>query len=307
MRILITGGTGYIGSAVLESALRAGHEVTALVRSPLRAGRAEEIGATIVTADLGNPATYAGAVDGFDAYVHAAFEPSAEGVAVERTALDTLLAAAARAARPVPFVYTSGIWVLGNTHEPATEESPLNPARLVAWRPDHEQRVLSAAPEVRPIVIRPGVVFGGGRGLVTDFFKGADKGLIRVIGNGENRWPMVYTKDLAELYLLTLGRDEASGVYHACTDHDERVNDVVQAIVTHTPNRPEVRHVPLAEAQAKLGDVAEALALDQVVRSPRSRALGWTPAAGPVVDSVRRLHQEWKSEASAKVARQMGE
>src|SRR2546430_10924909 len=43
------------------------------------------------------------------------------------------------------------------------------------------------------------------------------------------------------------------------------------------PIWPDVRHVPLEEARAKLGDYADALALDQKARSPRARALGWAP------------------------------
>ena len=50
------------------------------------------------------------------------------------------------------------------------------------------------------MVVRPGVVYGGGNGMVGDIFKSATNGLVRVVGDGNNRWPLVYDRDLADLY-----------------------------------------------------------------------------------------------------------
>ena len=95
-------------------------------------------------------------------------------------------------------VYTSGTWVLGETHE-ATEETVLNPTPYVAWRPEHEQIVLQSAPlGVRPVVIRPGIVYGGARGIVGDLLKDAANGLVRVVGTGQNHWACIYDRDLAD-------------------------------------------------------------------------------------------------------------
>ena len=148
---------------------------------------------------------------------------------------------------------------------------------------------------LRTIVVRPGVVYGGGDGLVGDLFKSASNGLVRVIGDGNNHWPLVYDRDLADLYARLAARDDASGIYHANDEGDERVNDVVEAIGTHLPVKPDVRHVPLEEARTKMGANAEALALDQVVRSPRARAIGWTPTLHSVGGNAARLLEEWRA------------
>ena len=58
--------------------------------------------------------------------------------------------------------------------------------------------------------------------------------------------------------------------------------------------RPDVRHVPIDEARKKLGAYADALALDQIVRSPRARALGWAPTLHSVAGNVPRLLEEWR-------------
>jgi nucleoside-diphosphate-sugar epimerase len=129
---------------------------------------------------------------------------------------------------------------------------------------------------------------------VGDLFKAASNGLIRVVGDGNNRWPLVYDRDLADLYARLSVQDDASGVFHANDEGDERVNDIVSAIAPYLPVRPDVRHVPIEEARTKSGTVAEALALDQVVRSPRARAIGWTPSLRSVAGNAARLLEEWR-------------
>ena len=162
--------------------------------------------------------------------------------------------------------------MLGRTAEPAAENAPVNPIPHVSWRPDHEDFVLNAGTDaLRTMVVRPGVVYGGSSGIVGDLFKAATNGLVRVVGDGNNHWPLVYDRDLADLYVRLAGREDAAGVYHANDEGDERVNDIVSAIAPYVAFTPDVRHVPLDEARAKMGSYADALSLDQVIRSPRAR------------------------------------
>lgn len=304
MRIFLTGATGYVGHAVLDALVRAGHTVTALVRDNEKAQRTSARGAQPVLGNLAEPESYRAAADAQDGYVHTAFDyASGRGPAVDRIAVDALLAAAIRprtvstSSPPKRFViYTSGIWVLGRTSEPADEAAPVNPIPLVAWRPEHEALVLNAANgSLRTAVIRPGVVYGGANGIIADLFKSATNGLVRVIGDGNNHWPLVYDRDLGDLYARVASHEEAQGVYHANDEGDEQVNDIVSAIAPHVPMRPDVRHVPIEEARAKMGAYADALALDQVVRSPRARALGWAPTLRSVSRNAARLLEEWRA------------
>lgn len=294
MRIFLTGGTGYIGGAVLEACVRAGHRVDALVRSAGKAAAVEARGAHGVVGDLTDEKTYSGVLAVADGVIHTALEGSPRAPEVDAHALDVLLAPADRAARFM--IYTSGIWVLGSGASPMDESAPLQPAGLVAWRPAHERRVLDAArPGFRTIVIRPGIVFGGSRGIVGDLFKDAANGLVRIVGAGDNRWPLIYDRDLADLYLRLAVAPDASGVYHANDEQDERVNDVVAAIARHVPVDPSIRHMPIEEARKKMGPYADALVLDQVVRSPRARALGWSPSIHSVAANTARLYEEWRT------------
>ncbi|HEY3383322.1 MAG TPA: NAD(P)H-binding protein [Vicinamibacterales bacterium] len=299
MRIFLTGASGYIGSAVLDALVRGGHQVTGLVRNSEKAGQVLARGATPLIGDLADPSSYQEAAVGHEGIIHAGFD-GAHAVDVDRTAVETLLAAAqsrGTGAGDRVIVYTSGIWVLGPTSLPVAEDAPLNPAAIVEYRPAHEQRVVAAAGNgLRTIVVRPGIVYGGSRGIVGDLFRDASNGLVRVIGSGENHWPVVYDRDLGDLYARFAANPAASGIYHANDEGDERVNDIVEAIVTQVPGTPDVRRVPIDEAKAKHGAYALAMALDQRIRSPRAHALGWAPTLRSISGNTARLFEEWRAQ-----------
>ena len=293
MRIFLTGGTGYIGSAVLDAFVRAGHQVDALVRNSEKAELVQARGATPVLGDASRPDTYADAAAAADGIVLTAFESSPRGPKVD---VDTIDAVLTTPVKPGKFlIYTSGVWVLGPAPASVDETAPLDPIEHVKWRPAHEERVLNAATAGwRAIVIRPGIVYVSDRGIIGDLLKDASNSLIRVVGPGDNHWALVYDRDLADLYVRVATNPEASGVYHVNDEGDETVNDIVRAISEHAKTEPSVRHVPLSEAKKKLGTYAEALALDQIVRSPRARALGWQPSLHSVSGNAARLFEEWR-------------
>jgi nucleoside-diphosphate-sugar epimerase len=292
MRVFLTGGTGYVGSAVLESLVRGGHQVDALVRHSEAAARVQARGANPVLGNLLQSASWRDAAAAADGVIHAATEYGPRVREIDAAAID-VFTTLPRSKRFL--IYTSGIWVLGPAPAPIDETAPLNPIEIVAWRPAHEARVLDAASAgFRAIVVRPGVVYGGSRGIVGDVLKDAANSLVRIVGRGDNHWPLIYDRDLGELYVRLVNTPEASGVYHATDGGAETVNEIVAALAEHAPTEPSIRHVPLAEARKKMGPYADALALDQIVRSPRARALGWAPTLHSVAGNAARLFEEWK-------------
>ena len=304
MHIFLTGATGYIGSVVLDAFLRAGHEVDALVREPAKAEYLERRGVHAIVGELGNPAAYAPAAEQADVIVHTALDSSVRRDKMDRQAVDTLLASATNrsaSGRPAAFIYTSAVWVLGDTGAPVEEDAPLQPTAYSAWRSEHERIVLDAGSNslLRTVVVRPGIVYGGTCGIIADLLKDASNGLVRVIGEGKNHWPCVYVRDLADVYLRVATRPEAFGVFHANDEADESVADIVDAIAGHVRMRPDIRYVPLPEARTKMGPYADALALDQRVRSPRARALGWSPTLHSVSGNVARLMEEFRARREA--------
>ena len=293
MRVFLTGGTGYVGSAVLESLVRGGHHVVALVRHGEAAARVQARGAHPVIGDLLHPAAWRDAAASADGAIHAAAQPGARAREADDAAVEALTSLPPKSQRFL--IYTSGIWVLGPAPAPVDESAPLNPMEIVSWRPAHEKRILdTAAGGVRASVVRPGILYGGARGIVGDLLRDAANSLVRIVGDGTNHWPLVYDRDLGELYGRIVNTPAAAGVYHANDEGDEIVNDIVAALAAHAHTQPSIRHVPLPEARKKMGPYADALALDQRVRSPRARTLGWTPTLHSVAGNVPRLFEEWR-------------
>jgi len=151
MRVFLTGATGYVGKAVTLALRQRGHEVAALVRPESDSTQLRESGVFIVAGDLDSLPNLAKTLTAYDALVHTAFS-SQDPVAKDKMAVDTL------SAQKNFFLYTSGVWVLGNTKgKTLDEKSPLNPLQIVAWRPTHEKIALDSG----GAVIRPGCVYGG--------------------------------------------------------------------------------------------------------------------------------------------------
>ncbi|HEX6464560.1 MAG TPA: NAD-dependent epimerase/dehydratase family protein [Vicinamibacterales bacterium] len=293
MRVFLTGGTGYVGSAVLEALVRAGHHVNALVRNSEGAASVQTRGGHPVVGDILRRASWHDAAAAADGAIHAAVDYGPRQVATDQAAIDCMVALPEKRGRFV--IYTSGIWILGPAPAPVDENAQVNPIEIASWRPAHERRVLSAASVgLRAIVIRPGIVYGGARGIVGDLLKDAANSLVRIVGTGENHWPLIYDRDLGELYARIVGTPGASGIYHATDGGAETVNEIVAALADHAPTEPSVRHVPLEEARKKMGAYADALALDQIVRSPRALALGWAPTLRSVAGNAARLFEEWR-------------
>ena len=148
---------------------------------------------------------------------------------------------------------------------------------------------------LRTVVVRPGVVYGGRAGWSATCSSRRPTAWF-------GWWATATTTGRSSTIAIwrtctraLAASAEAAGVYHANDEGDERVNDIVAAISPYVSVRPDVRHVPIEEARTKMGAFAEALALDQVVRSPRARSLGWTPTLHSVAGNAARLLEEWRA------------
>jgi len=302
LRVFVTGATGYLGSAIVRELAAAGHEVTGLVRWAEQTLEVKELGGRAVVGDLRSSETFRKVAAGHDVLIHAASDPTAPELS-DRGAIEALLWAARQHERekgepPRCVIYTSGCFSLGDTgDEGADEDSPTDRApELVAWRSAHERLVLAAATEdVATAVVRPGMLYGGGRGLISEFFATAEaEGAAVVVGDGTNRWSLAYTGDVARLYRLIAER-RARGIFHATEGVGTPVIELARAASRAAGRGGAVRTVPAEEARARLGGLADALTLDQVVRSTRSeRELGWRHEHPRFVDSAEAVYREWK-------------
>jgi nucleoside-diphosphate-sugar epimerase len=281
MKILVTGATGYIGSAVSERLARAGHSVTALVHSDASDGKASAAGHATVRGSLADPATVAAAVRERDPDAVVWTATTNDG-AVDGPAIAAALAALAGSGKT--FLYTSGIWVHGDGGGAVIDETTaLAPIALVEWRAGVEEQVLGTA-GIRAVILRPAIAYGRAGGIPAMLVEWARRdGLVRVPGDGRNRWTLVHIDDLADLYLRAVER-APSGTALLATGGGAVLNDIARAASQAGGAGGAVEPWPLEQARAALGPFADALALDQRASSARARELlGWQPAGPDIV------------------------
>jgi nucleoside-diphosphate-sugar epimerase len=285
MRVFVGGATGYIGTAIAKSLRSRGHTVLGAARNAEAAARLRAAGVTPVDADLGDAASFGRAAREAEAVIQTASTSDARSSDLEPRAATAILEALAGTTKP--FVLTSGVWVYGDTGDAAkTEDSPLDPLPLVAWRLPVEKDVLQA-PSIRGAVIRPGIVYGGGAGIPAMFVASARRDQkVAIPGDGKNRWPVVHVDDLGELYALVLEKGAPGAIYNGSTEEIPTSGEVGRAIAER--HGAAFATWPLEEARKAMGLFADALALDQIIRSPRSNALGWAPKGPSLADEIAR-------------------
>jgi nucleoside-diphosphate-sugar epimerase len=277
MRVFLTGATGYIGSSLAAALRSAGHDVGALIRPDADSGFLRDRGVVLIAGDLESLPSLRDQLDGaYDAFIHTA-QSRQNTVAADRAAVDTFTSLGGY------FLYTSGVWVLGN-NDSADEASDVNPLELVKWRPPHEELVLGAGGGV----LRPGCVYGGKQSLLADWFASAEQNRpLQIVGDGKNRWAMV---DLCDLYVRAVAQ-RAAGMLHGIDDTDATLEECARAVAPDGT----IEYTPLDAARHSLGAFADALAIDQRVSSTHTRSLtGWAPRR-TFTGSIDEQWREWRS------------
>jgi len=296
MKVFITGATGYIGFNVATAYRRAGHEVWGLTRSEEKARILARHEIRPVIGGMQAPDGWRSAAGDCAVLIHAAVDYQADVFALDRQTVEHLLSLSKIGPQPKTLIYTSGVWVYGDTRGRLVDETtPLNPPKMVAQRPGVEKLVLHSD-SAHGIVIRPGCVYGYQGGLTGMWFAGAvqEKNLSAV--GGANRWTMVHADDLAEAYLRA-GECGLHGEAFNITDRSRwSVADMLQAVARVTGYTGKIQFIPVADAAGSMGDFAECLALDQHVDARKAaRLLGWQPNHGGFVDDVDTYFTAWKA------------
>lgn len=280
MRVFVLGGTGVIGSAVVQALIRRGHDVLALARSDVSAARSGEAGAAPVAGDIAAPEAWTQRLPPVDAVIHMACDFSAAMGAIDRRLLDALLPALAAQPNRPRCIYTGGCWLFGATGDAiATEATPFCPLPAFAWMVPNLQRVLEAT-EVDGIVIHPAMVYAGGGGVFRRFAGDAvERDAVRVVGSEQVRWPLVHAEDLASLYALALESAPARSSYIGAAIDGLAVGRIARAFAKRFGTRLADPQIISPDAiAAELGEWVRGYALDQQLSGAKARReLGWDP------------------------------
>ena len=280
LRVLVLGGTGVIGTAVVHALVARGHDVIGLARSEASAAKLKQSGAAPLAGDIAAPGRWIAALPQLDAVIHMACDFASDMEAVDRHLLDAMLPALAAQPQRVRFIYTGGCWLFGETGDAAaTEASPFRPLPAFAWMVPHLARVL-AAPGIDGVVIHPAMVYAGAGGVFSRFAREAMAGsAIRVIGSEAVRWPLVHSDDLAALYALALEQARSGESYIGAAVDGLAVGEIARAFAKRFGTAPQAPQIISADAiAAELGEWARGRALDQRLSGDKARGeLGWRP------------------------------
>ncbi len=262
MRILLTGGTGFIGKHLARRLVERGDTLVALVRRTSQRGPLEALGARFVEGELTSGQGLTEAVRDVDCVLHLAgvtkarepegyFQGNAEGTR-------NLMAALAEQPKPPRLVFCSSIAAAGpsTVERPRREEDPPSPISLYGRsKLGAELAVRDFADRVPALIIRPPIVYGpGDQEFLPSLLPMARLGLALKSGFGTKRYSLIHVDDLCDVLLAatergaTLSAEEPSrGVYTVSDGLEHRWEDVCEALATALGRgRPQVLPVPEA-------------------------------------------------------------
>jgi len=293
MRVLVTGGSGFIGTSAVAALIGRGHQVMALARNAASAEKLGAAGCEPVLGSIAKPEAWLPALEDIDAVVHLAATFDESMAAVDAVFVDALLrhhAAIARSGAALRIVYTGGVWLYGDMGgAPVQEGQPFNVPDKFRFMVERRAE-LFAAEGVVASVVHPALVWDETGGMISHFLDDARAGRApRVVGSVETHWPMVHRGDLGILYALVAEDGRHGEDYHGVSEAGVRVGDIAEAVVARF-EAPAPELVPLNRAIAELGDSGPFHAYDIVMEAPLTRErFGWRPAAPGVLDGIAAL------------------
>ncbi|MBN9482137.1 MAG: 3-beta hydroxysteroid dehydrogenase [Bacteroidetes bacterium 43-93] len=290
MRVFITGATGFVGTAIVQELLNAGHQVLGLARSEASAQKLTDAGAEVHRGDLEDIDSLRSGAAKADGVIHAGFIHDftrfPEVCRVDKTAIETIGSVLAGSERP--FIVTSGT-ALVSPGQLATEDiiQAFNPS----WPRVSEQTADAiAAQGVRAASVRlsPSVHGDGDRhGFIPILVNIAkEKGAACYIGEGLNRWNAVHRLDAARLFRLALENAAPAARYHAAAEEAITVKSIAEAIGQQL-GLPVISIAPEAAAR-HFGWFAQMAAIDCPASSEwTQKHLSWHPVHQTLMEDIQ--------------------
>jgi len=284
MKVFVTGATGFIGTAIVQELLGAGHQVLGLARSEASAQKLIEAGAEVLNGDLQDLNSLRAGAAQSDGVIHAGFIHDftrlAEVCEVDKVAIQTIGEVLAGSGRP--FIVTSGTALVspGQLAIEATKP-PVNPG----WPRASEQTgdgVGAASVRLSPSVHGE----GDHHGFVPTLVQTArEKGFSAFIGEGLNRWNAVHRLDAARLFRLALEQAEPGARYHASAEEAITLKSIAEAIGKQL-NLP-IRSISPEAAAEHFGWFAHMAAIDCPSSSQWTReTLNWEPTHSTLLADI---------------------
>jgi uncharacterized protein (TIGR01777 family) len=262
MRITVSGGSGFIGSALVRELIKRDHQVVQITRESFKLPLEEFIGKKI---------------EGVDALVNLAGAPiskrwtdkwirelSDSRILTTRKIAEGIAAATTK---PKVFISASGIGIYDNTHTHTEESTNLASDFMAQLCRDWEAEAMSLGSLTRVAILRQGVVLGDG-GMLDKLRFPFSVGLGATIGNGKQPFSFIHIDDLIAIIMTVIENKKMSGIYNAVapwpTDN-RHFTEVLAKVV----NQPFFLRVPLFALKLLYGEGSQVVASGQRVLPER--------------------------------------
>lgn len=293
MRVFVTGATGFVGSAVVQELLGAGHQVLGLARSAEAAQALTQAGAIAHRGSLEDLDSLQRGAAAADGVIHCAFihdfTQYAAAAEADRRAIAVMGEALVNSNRP--FIATSGFAGLTHTGGLMTEEDTRDPA-VPAMRHSEDAALALVSRGVRAITVRlaASVHDHNDHGFLPMLIDLARRqNLAAYIGDGRNRWPAVHRLDAAHLYRLALENGTAGARYHGVADEGIPLRTIAEVIGRHL-GVPVVSK-SMEEAPGHFGWMAGFAGLDLAASSTLTQQrLDWHPTQPGLLADLEQGH-----------------
>lgn len=284
MRVFVTGATGFVGAAVVQDLIGAGHSVLGLTRSDKGAAELRAAGAEVHRGSLDDLDSLIRGAKAADAVIHTAFNHDftrfVQSCEDDRRIVEAMGNALVGTGKTL--IVTSGTGVV---HGLATEDS--EPGQHPRAASEHATAA-AASRGVRAMIVRLPQVHGDGDHAFVPLTinLAREKGEAVYIGDGSNRWPAVHRFDAAPVYRLALEKGTAFR-YHAVAEEGVPFRDIAE-VTGRRLNVPVVSKTR-DEAAAHFGWFIHFASADMPASSAKTRAeLKWNPAGPKLLPDIDR-------------------
>lgn len=255
MNILVTGGTGFTGTALVRRLIEEGHSVVALdYQEGLECDTLRSLGARVIIGSVTDAAAVDQSMKGIELVFHlaAAFRelnvPKTfyDQVNVEGT---RIVLQAARREGVRKFVYCSTCGVHGNVdHPPANEDAPIQPADYYQrTKYEAEPLVKREAGDMETVILRPAAIYGpGDPERFFMIFRRVAKGTFPMFGSGRTLYHPLYIDNLVDAFLLCMPPGVGNGrEYLIADEHYYAIEDIVRAVGRALDVPVRIPHYPI--------------------------------------------------------------
>jgi uncharacterized protein len=312
MKILISGGTGLVGSELGKNLVQKGHEIFILTRSKEKANKHcpfpqtpityEELSSWPTLKELDHIINLAGA-NLTEQRWNKTFKET-----IRRSRVDTTEQLVQLANDQCPqlksFISTSAIGIYGHTgEEVVTEEYPLSYGFLGQVCQDWEAPLKALRKNIRPIILRVGIVLSEKGGALSEMVPPLQAGVGGPLTSGKQFMSWIDIDDLVNMYTYAV-ENTISGTFNAVAPQPARNLELTQAICDHLGVRSFLP-VPFFALRTIVGEMAHHLIESQNISSEKIQKLGFRFTHSEVKSSVqqrvpqlknmqrRRIYEQW--------------